>query len=244
MTDSPVHRETRALAAELALGVAIGEERGRALSHLEGCRECRSLVGNLADAGDELLLVAPEREPPAGFESRMLAKLARLAGPSRPPRWRRILSLSVAASVAAAAGVGGAWLATRSDRQAAALFRTALERADGTYLGIEVLRRPDGSRAGHVAVYLGRPSWIFAILDRGTPAGTFEVEIVTRSGDRHPAGTLSIDADRRGAGLTLPPELGRVAAVVLVPGDGGEPLEGRLPAPPGEPGQSLRAVGR
>jgi hypothetical protein len=232
MTDNPAHQETRALAAELAMDVATGVERGRALAHLEVCRECRSLVGDMAEAKDEVLLLAPEREPSAGFESRTLTHLARLSRPTRAPRWRRILSLSVAASVAAAAGVGGAWLATRSDRQAAALFRTALERADGTYLGVEVLRRPDGTRVGHLAVYLGRPSWIFAVLDEGSPVGTFDVEIVGPSGDRRPAGALTIETDRRGAGLVLPPGLERVAAVVLVPRGGGDPLEGRLPTPP------------
>jgi hypothetical protein len=232
MTDNPAHQETRALAAELAMDVATGVERGRALAHLEVCRECRSLVGDMAEAKDEVLLLAPEREPSAGFESRTLTHLARLSRPTRAPRWRRILSLSVAASVAAAAGVGGAWLATRSDRQAAALFRTALERADGTYLGVEVLRRPDGTRVGHLAVYLGRPSWIFAVLDEGSPVGTFDVEIVGPSSERRPAGAFTIETDRRGAGLVLPPGLERVAAVVLVPRGGGDPLEGRLPTPP------------
>jgi hypothetical protein len=230
MTDSSAHEETRGVAAELAMGVATGVERGRALSHLEGCHECRAYVAGLADARDELLLLAPEREPAAGFESRVLAHLIR---PARPARWRRILSLSVAASVAAAAGVGGAWLATRSDRQAAALFRTALERADGVYLGVEVLRQPDGTRAGHVAVYLGRPSWIFVVIDEGFPVGTFDVEVVGRSGDRQPAGTVAIDQDRRGAGLVLPTGIEQIASVVLIPRGDGDALEGRLPAPPG-----------
>lgn len=231
MTDS--HRETQELAAELAMDVATGAERGRALAHMEVCRECRALVGSLADAKDELLLLAPHRDPSAGFESRTLAHVARRGHPVRAHRWRRILSLSVAASVAAAAGGGWVWLATRSDRQAAALFETALARADGRYLGVEVLRSPDGTRVGHVAVYLGRPSWIFAVIDEGNAVGTFGVEIVERSGQRHPAGELSIDAERRGAGLILPSGLGRVSAVVLVPVGGGEPVEGRLPAPSG-----------
>jgi hypothetical protein len=226
MTDSSVHEETRAVAAELAAGVATGMERARALSHLEGCQECRGYVAGLAEVTDELLLLAPEREPSLGFESRTLARLAR---PARPSRWRRILSLSVAASVAAAVAGGSAWLATSSDRQAAALFRTALERADGKYLGVEVLRGPDDARVGHVAVYLGRPSWIFAVIDEGTGVGKFDVEVVGPSGDRQPAGTLEIDPDRRGAGLVLPAGLDRVAAIVLVPRDGGETLEGKLP---------------
>src|ERR687892_1837020 len=228
MTDK--HSETRELAAELALDVAAGEERGRALAHLEACRECRALVGGLADAKEEILLLAPEREPSAGFESRTLAHLARAARPVvRAPRWRRILSLSVAASIAAAAGVGTAWLATRSDRQAADLLRTALQRADGKYLGVEVLRRPDGTRIGHMAVYLGRPSWIFAVVNEGGPVGMFDIEVVDATGARHPAGVLTIDAGG-GGGLVLPSGLGRVTAIVLIPRDGGDPLEARLPS--------------
>lgn len=228
MTDSSIHEETRSLAAELAAGVATGVERARSLSHLEGCRECREHVAGLTAVMDELLLLAPEREPPLGFESRTLARLVR---PARPSRWRRLLPLAVAASVAAAGAGGAAWLATSSDRQAAALFRTALERADGKYLGVEVLRHSDGSRAGHVAVYLGSPSWIFAVLEEETPVGTFDVEVVTRSGDRVPAGTLEIDADRRGAGLVLPAGLDQVAAVVLLRHEGDAVLEGNLPPP-------------
>jgi hypothetical protein len=188
-------------------------------------------VTGLAEAKDEILLLAPEREPPAGFESRNLARLARVARPASSRRWRRILSFSIAACIAAAAGAGWAWLATGSDRQAASLFRTALARADGKYLGVEVLRDTDGTPVGHVAVYLGRPSWIFAVIDEGLPVGTFDVEIVERSGDRHPAGAVTIEADRRGGGLVLPPGLGQVAAVVLIPRSGGDALEGRLPAP-------------
>src|ERR687891_593957 len=200
MTDN--HGETRELVAELALDVAAGEERGRALGHLETCRECRALVGGLA----------------------------RVARPVvRAPRWRRILSLSVAASIAAAAGVGTVWVATRSDRQAADLLTTALQRADGKYLGVEVLRRPDGTRVGHMAVYLGRPSWIFAIIDDETSVGTFDVEVVDATGARHPAGVLTIDAGG-GGGLVLPSGLGRVTAIVLIPRDGGDPLEARLPS--------------
>jgi hypothetical protein len=231
MTDSTVHEETRSVAAELALGVATGAERGRALSHLEVCSECRSHVTGLAEAKDDILLLAPEREPPAGFESRTLGRLARVARPASGRRWRRILSFSIAACIAAAAGAGWAWIATRSDRQAATLFRTALARADGRYLGVEVLRDPDGTPVGHVAVYLGRPSWIFAVIDEGAPMGTFDVEIVARSGDRHPAGVVTIDADRRGGGVVLPPGLGQLAAVVLIPRGDGDALEGRLPAP-------------
>src|SRR4051794_37860831 len=56
--------QTRNLAGELALGIADGAERAAALEHLAGCAECRRAVAELSDVTDELLLLAPEREPP------------------------------------------------------------------------------------------------------------------------------------------------------------------------------------
>src|SRR5919198_1334370 len=72
------------LASELALGIAAGEERDRALRHLSGCPDCRRLVAELSSVGDELLLLAPERQPPPEFESRVLADLRQLASSPSP----------------------------------------------------------------------------------------------------------------------------------------------------------------
>jgi Putative zinc-finger len=67
--------QVRDLAPELALGIAEGQERVAALSHLTGCPGCRQLVSDLSSVGDGLLLLAPSREPPRGFESGVLARL-------------------------------------------------------------------------------------------------------------------------------------------------------------------------
>src|SRR5262249_7663222 len=67
--------QTRRLASWLALGIADGAERAEALEHVAGCAECRRAVAELSDVTDELLLRAPVREPPMGFESRVLARL-------------------------------------------------------------------------------------------------------------------------------------------------------------------------
>jgi hypothetical protein len=76
--------QVRELASELALGIAAGEERDRALRHLSGCPDCRRLVAELSSVGDELLLLAPERQPPPEFESRVLADLRQLASSPSP----------------------------------------------------------------------------------------------------------------------------------------------------------------
>jgi len=61
---------------EFALGLLDGAERAAVVAHLEGCRTCGTRVALLAEAGEQLLLIAPIVEPPIGFEQRVLAKVA------------------------------------------------------------------------------------------------------------------------------------------------------------------------
>jgi hypothetical protein len=68
--------ELRANAAEMALGILSGAERADALDHMEHCVSCRTLVEGLAQTGDSLLLLAPEADPPIGFEASVAALLA------------------------------------------------------------------------------------------------------------------------------------------------------------------------
>jgi hypothetical protein len=68
--------QLREVAPDIALGLLTGEERADALAHLERCEACRAEIASLAGAADELLLAAPEASPPAGFDSRVLARLA------------------------------------------------------------------------------------------------------------------------------------------------------------------------
>jgi hypothetical protein len=68
--------EVQELAAELALDLLTGTERAAALAHLERCTACRSEVGSLTDVGEAVLSLAPESEPSAGFEIRVLDRIA------------------------------------------------------------------------------------------------------------------------------------------------------------------------
>ncbi|MFD6443711.1 zf-HC2 domain-containing protein [Promicromonospora sp. NPDC060204] len=74
--------ELRDALTEVALGVADGATRAAVMTHLATCDRCRDELSSLADAADELLLLVPEREPPADFEGRVLARLA--GDPARP----------------------------------------------------------------------------------------------------------------------------------------------------------------
>jgi len=66
------------LAPELALGLLDGAERAEVLAHLERCARCHADVASLTELGEQLLLLAPEVPPPAGFETRVLAQLGEL----------------------------------------------------------------------------------------------------------------------------------------------------------------------
>ncbi|MFI2365424.1 zf-HC2 domain-containing protein [Promicromonospora sp. NPDC019610] len=74
--------ELRDALTEVALGVADGATRAAVMEHLATCDRCRDELSSLADAADELLLLVPQREPPADFEGRVLARLA--GDPARP----------------------------------------------------------------------------------------------------------------------------------------------------------------
>src|SRR4051812_3239300 len=108
--------QTREIAAELALGIADGEDRAQALRHLTECADCRRAVEELSSVTDELLTLAPAQQPPAGFESRVLARLAPPPPRPRPRRrLRRVLVPLVPAAAAAAVAAGVVFGLTSDD---------------------------------------------------------------------------------------------------------------------------------
>ncbi len=219
--------QTRELAAELALGIADGEQRARALRHLAECPDCRRAVEELTGVTDELLLLAPEREPSAGFESRVLARMA----PARPRRSRRhlrVLAPIAAATAAALAAVAIVLGATSDDRKLAAHYRETLAVAHGSSFEAARLRAPGGVRAGVVYGYRGAPSWIFVAVYRPYRSKLYKVELVTTAGRREPVPSLRLDPSTGSAGQTIPIDLERVSAVRLIGSTPGDILEAEL----------------
>jgi hypothetical protein len=218
--------QTRALAAELALGITDGAERAQALRHLAECADCRRLVEELSTVADDLLLLAPDHEPPAGFESRVLE---RLAPTPRPRRRRRALLAPVAAAAAAALAAAAIVFATTGDdRRLAAHYRDTLAVAHGSSFEAAPIRDPGGARAGIVYGYRGAPSWVFVALNRPYRSKAYAVELTTSSGRRVPMGALRVDPKTGSAGQTIPLDLGDVKAVRLVGYARGDVLEAPL----------------
>ena len=183
--------ELEALSAELALGTVSGAERGAALDHLAGCPSCREIVDQLARAADSLLLLAPVAEPPPGFESRVLSRLAVARTPVPLARGRRRRRVLVAAAAVALIGaLSGAGASLLSDDRAS----TVAGGAGPTEVRTSLLRDDEGRWTCRAFVYGDGPTWLVVSLDRIDGANsTYSVEAVhTGSPNPVPVGTFAL----------------------------------------------------
>lgn len=214
---------------ELALGVAGGEERARALDHVATCPDCRQRLNALSEVADELLLLAPLREPPPGFESRVLERLQ--PAPVRPRRRRLHATLAVAGAALAAAAVAVfmTTLSSRDDRRLASHYREALARANGKSFDAARLYGPDGSGVGQAFGYQGSPSWVFVIVRKSLDSGVYRTELVTRRHQRVRLRTVRLKGAPASWGQAIPIDFGQVAALRLTGRTGKETLEAEFP---------------
>src|ERR671919_2090129 len=219
-------REVRDLAAEVALGIATGDERARVLQHIAGCTGCRQKIAELAQVADSLLLLAPEEEPPSGFESRVFRRIDQ---PRRSFR-RRMLLGSAAACIALVVGAGGVLFALGEDRRLAEHYRNALAGANGDYFGVVDLVDGGGKQAGSVFVYDGDPSWAFVNFSEVEMPGEYEMQLVTREGERLSAGAFDVSVQDKSWGGALPVDLDEVATIRCVLRGGAAVMVARLPS--------------
>jgi hypothetical protein len=204
--------EMRNVTTELALGIASGEERARALDHVAGCPACRRELERLAAIADDMLVLAPESEPPPGFEARVLRAMTPRA-PKR--RWLpRRLALPAVGLAGAALASAALLLSFNDDRQLATEYRQALSAAHGSAFAAVPLR--DTARAAHgsVSLYKGSPSWLVVTVDGGPRERVARAEIVSRSGRRVPLRGFRLTAGVWGGALPIP--FDQVASVQLL----------------------------
>jgi hypothetical protein len=241
VTEHDAHGGLSDALAEVATGAASGTDRARVLRQVGGCADCREELASLSAVADDVLLIAPERQPAAGFESAVLDRIAALepakpapgvldriaalepAKPARRPKRRRRVYRALAAATAAvliAAGAAlGVWWATAPDRELAASYRETLGVADGRYFTAAPVVDAGGSQIGHVFAYQGDPSWVFAVLDGAPEDGTWDVVAVTGEGTDAIATCEVVDASC-GAGATIDADIYDLHEVELVAPDG------------------------
>ena len=193
--------------AELALGVLTGRDRARALAHVDGCPRCAEELEQMSRVADTVLQVAPEVEPPVGFESRLFERMG-VTDASRPAR-RRLPALPplrsirprqwVPAAVAAAAAFAalGLGLSTASAPPGAPAIAT-----QGTKTVLSGTFVQHGESVGHVVAVGGDRPGMSMMLEDSTASGVVRCVVVTRDGVRHEVGTF---VAREGYGAWVAP---------------------------------------
>jgi hypothetical protein len=143
MSADPCSEPVRELLAEAALGVLAEPERGEVLAHAASCPSCGRALDELVHVSDRLVALAPEAEPPPGFEQRVLVRVGAIDdGRRRLPRWIP----AAAAVVLLVVGVGVGLLLAPPGDGIAGFEQAELRTAEGTVVG-ELLLAGDRDRA-------------------------------------------------------------------------------------------------
>jgi anti-sigma-K factor RskA len=175
--------EVRELAAEHALGVLGGAERAEVIAHCNECARCQALVNELSEVADVLPTLVLEAEPPAGFEHRVLARMA--AGRRRARR-RWIASGAAAMAAAAIVSITVVRVAESGDTTvASAPVSTTVARP------IAVLMRGGSGDAAAGWAYVTSGRSIAVAVDYGVPSGSYRLEVRTTHGADE-VGTMAI----------------------------------------------------
>jgi hypothetical protein len=176
--------ELRDVAAELALGVLGGAERAEAIMHVNGCARCQALVNEYTEIADAIPLLAPEMEPPPGFEERVLAsEHAR----RRRTRRRWVASLAVAAAAAAILSITIVRVVESGSEAAAPVLH-------GVPAEARMVSDTTSSPAGWAYVTNGHS--VAIAVGYGVPTGEYEVRVQPVDGPTVTIGTMQIADDR------------------------------------------------
>ena len=209
-------------AAELALGVLTGRERAKALAHLDHCEACREHVRQLTMTGEELLGLLPLREPPAGFETRVMERLGlsvperRQAGRIGPiSRFRRLSASPLAVTLAMLSvspvawapaigwggGRGGCWPPRPCCWPSSPRALVA-----GVCTPLPPRRRPAGSRwtppafvsashhtVGKLFYYDGNPQWVYMSVNLSTGNSTVLCQLESTDGQVTTVGSFRLN---------------------------------------------------
>jgi hypothetical protein len=194
---------------DLAVGELTGRARSDALTHLLGCRTCREQVEGLTRVSEDLLLAAPEAEPPVGFESAVLEWLTpEVSSGHRRFRAATVVIGAVAAILAlAVAGIVGALVTSpgSSDLAEAAMI---------TPSGVEV-----GS-AWHYDnesswVFVSVPSWEIGYADpRSAPNYRLQMEL--DDGSTVTSAAFNLDSESGSWGTSIDVDPGQLRSVAII----------------------------
>lgn len=178
---------------EFALGTLSGRSRSQVLDHVATCPHCTAELESLAVVADTMLWLAPEAEPPLGFETRLVERFRGSNARRTVARWRRATVLAVAATLVAVLGIGvGAVTMTHGGSvNPAANTRPTMARLTS-----------HGRVLGQVFLTSGNPSWLIMTVDAGSLSGAVWCEVTLASGRSVTIGEFALS---RGYGSWVAP---------------------------------------
>jgi hypothetical protein len=212
------------VAAELSLGVLTGRERAQAVAHLDECDSCREHVRQLSLTGEEMLGLLPSREPPEGFETRVLGRLGLTTpdpksqpSPQSAKRWsRRMLTMAAAVLAVVAFGAGGWGL-----RGAVAPSSGGHTATAETPLREAALLTAAHQTEGKVYLYDGSPRWLYMAVDtHGSSNDTVICQLVARGGRIITIGSFRLEGGYGAWGSPDPVAASQVTGARLTSIDG------------------------
>ncbi len=164
-------------AAELALGLVDDPRRTALVEHAASCRRCQARLDDLVAVVDQLVLLAPQVEPPAGFETRALARMGAPAADLGWARRARILTslLALVATLTLGMVVGRMLVHTTGRAERTANIHNAAGAAVGEvhlvadprpHILVSVLRPP--TTPGMRTCELERPDGSWAVVGTWT----------------------------------------------------------------------------
>jgi len=169
--------------SEFALGTLSGRSRSRVLDHLASCPNCSSELDSMAAVADTLLYLAPEAEPPLGFETRLAARLQSTTARRGVSRLSSKGVWAVAAAfIALLAFSLGAITTTHSQKvQTSASARPTMARLTA-----------NGHALGQVFISSGDPSWMMMTVDSGSRSGVVWCEVTLTNGRKVTVGEFAL----------------------------------------------------
>jgi Putative zinc-finger len=197
--------------AELALGVLSGRRRSEVLRHVESCSRCTGELERLSIVADALVHLAPEVEPPIGFEVRFAQRLHAQTDVHRHRhvrRTRRACALVAAGVVMVVLGFGLGAFVTRGGANDQDQVATADTMAANL--------TSHGHPAGEVTVSAGSPAWIFMTVNLGTWSGKVTCDVTLVGGKVETIGVFQLSGRYGAWGAPLKSPAGNVRSAQLI----------------------------
>ena len=208
------HDKLRDDLAEYTLGILDGRARSDLLDHVNTCEECATEIAEFTKVADALLYAVPGVEPPVGFESRVVERIARSSSTvlKRPRRARGLFALVAAAVLLSFAG-GWAF-----HRLMTTTINVNVKSAIGQMERRSLLAK--GTAVGTVYAYSGTPSWMFVSVDAPLALNLVKCVVLTGSGARVDVGTFALAHGKGAWGTSLPVPFQSVKSIELTSSSG------------------------